>query len=87
MNTCKECKMGYCPNRVKRVFGFVQRGYCSPQCFTASIMGTAKPSAKKLASEIIDLLLEEGAIGEHIAENPDRFAELVEKIEPLLKPV
>lgn len=85
MNQCKECQKGYCPSRVRRVFGFVQSGYCSPQCFTASVMGKAKPSPLKVAEEIIDTLYVGGYISDDVASSPDKFAEAVKLISPHLK--
>jgi hypothetical protein len=95
MNICKVCDMGYCPNRIKRVFGYLPAGYCSPQCFTKDRSMAAfqrekvaeKYDAKVLAGKIIDALSVEGYISDDLVTSPDRFAEIVETIEPLLKPL
>lgn len=95
MNICKQkdCGMGYCPNRVKRVFGYLPAGYCSPQCFTKDRSMAAfqkeivaeKFEPKVLAMKIIDALYLENFIAADTVEDADKFAEMVKTIEPLLK--
>jgi hypothetical protein len=81
MNQCKECGKGYCPNRVRRVFGFVQSGFCSPQCFTASVMGEGKgtpdKNRKSLAVEIVDALTVEDFIDAEAMGDVEKFAAAV----------
>ena len=93
MNQCKECGMGYCPNRIKRVFGYLPAGFCSPQCFTKNRVALSayekkqvadKFANKVLAGDIIDFLTEEGYFPDHVATDPDKFAGAVETVERFL---
>jgi hypothetical protein len=93
MNQCKECGKGYCPNRVKRVFGHLP-GYCSPQCFTASRVAMAdyqkekvrvKFESKTQAMEIVDILTAHDFIPAEFMEDPEQFAAAVELVEKQIK--
>ena len=84
MNTCSECGQGYCESRVRRVFGHLPAGVCSATCYTKRAT-LAYSKRKETAMKIIDALSVEGYISDDLVTSPDRFAEIVETIEPLLK--
>ena len=89
METCKRCGKGFCPSRVRRVFGSLRQGFCSPQCFSMDALAAefkSKDDAlRTMAGDIFDKLYEHGFIEDYIAISPDRFAEAVELMLPILK--
>lgn len=89
MNQCRECGKGYCPSRVRKVFGGLRPGYCSPQCFTADAMRTAEKKidddARVRAMEIIDALTANDVIPAEPMGDPEKFATAVSIVEPFLK--
>lgn len=91
MEVCNHCGKGFCQSRVRRVFRGLAGGFCSPICYNANTYAGATEehdeAEKVLAGEIFDALSEEGFIPDHLATDPDRFAEAVAVILPLLKNV
>lgn len=92
MDTCKHCGKGFCQSRVRKVFGkSLPGGYCSAGCYTAhNFVGNTAAvdkddAQRKMAGDIFDKLYEHGFIEDYIAISPDRFAEAVELMLPILK--
>jgi hypothetical protein len=87
METCKRCAKGYCPNRVKKVFGKVAVGYCSPPC--ASLDELSKEfhshSHKMVADLIVTELFLAGFISDDVMGDVNKTAKAVEVIAETLK--
>jgi len=84
MNQCSVCGKGYCPSRVRKVFGGLRPGYCSPQCFTNAALLTEEENAKSRAMEIIDALTAHDVIDAEPMGDPEKFAAAVAIVEKYL---
>jgi hypothetical protein len=76
MNLCPECGKGFCLNRVRKLYGHIAGGYCSPGCASAKT---------EMAGRIFDELTVQGFISDDIAGDEDKYAEAVKVIVPHLK--
>lgn len=71
METCKECRKGFCPSRARRFFGRLPAGICSPTC-AKKISPRDEKVTKALA--IADELFVDGFISET---DLDQVAEII----------
>ena len=92
METCKRCGKGFCPSRVRRIYGKLNKDFCSPTCFTNDAVEKFKLETdlrtvemRKQAEEIIAELFVAGFISDNVMGSETRTAEAVEVIVEAMK--
>lgn len=87
MQTCKRCGKGFCPSRVRRIYGKLNKDFCSPQCFTQDSLEkfNEQKSDLDVAEKIFDELTVLNFIPDDLATSPDRAAEGIKAIAEILK--
>jgi hypothetical protein len=85
MQTCKRCEKGFCPSRVRRIYGKLNKDFCSPQCFSMDALSKEFNRTMDIAEKIFDELTVLNFIPDDLATSPDRAAEGIKAIAEILK--